>query len=336
MTHAQLDAMLADSGFDPDDVEQLTAVLAPMAELADEAPAPSPELLALFGETAPRGGEEDEAARVVPLGRSRNRGVVAGALVLALSGVGATGLSAAANTLPSPLQHQVSDFSRHYLPFDFPEPTVRIAHLARPPRTVAPEPGAGARGPAATPTAAELQRRTQEISRSLTGGRPGAKAAPARSAHRHQKSRRDAYYATYATPRTAGPSASPSASPSAEDSSSPTTRPSGSQGGGKPSTAKPVKTVGPHAQHSPHAGPGGEPRPTYGPDPGGPKKDGGPQEGGPGTDPDRGARNPIQNPIQNPDPVVPVPDPPDLGVPVDGGPALDRVTPDVVSDALNN
>ena len=50
---------------------------------------------------------------------------VAGALVLALSGVGATGLSAAANTLPRPLQHQVSQFSHHYLPFDLPEPPGR-------------------------------------------------------------------------------------------------------------------------------------------------------------------------------------------------------------------
>ena len=34
----------------------------------------------------------------------------------------ATGLSAAANTLPRPLQHGVSQFSQHYLPFDLPEP----------------------------------------------------------------------------------------------------------------------------------------------------------------------------------------------------------------------
>ena len=45
--------------------------------------------------------------------------------MLAFSSVGATGLSAAANTLPRPLQHQVSEFSRHFLPFDLPEPPGR-------------------------------------------------------------------------------------------------------------------------------------------------------------------------------------------------------------------
>ena len=36
--------------------------------------------------------------------------------------MGATGLSAAANTLPRPFQHQVAQFSHDHLPFDLPEP----------------------------------------------------------------------------------------------------------------------------------------------------------------------------------------------------------------------
>ena len=67
-------------------------------------------------------GRSGPVAPPVPM--TPRKRALAGVLVLALSGVGATGLSAAANTLPRPLQHQVSEFSRHYLPFDLPEPPI--------------------------------------------------------------------------------------------------------------------------------------------------------------------------------------------------------------------
>ena len=69
----------------------------------------------------------------------RPSGAVTGAVVLAVATVGATGLSAAANSLPAPLQRHVADLSRTYLPFAFPEPRStldRPASGARP----APEP----------------------------------------------------------------------------------------------------------------------------------------------------------------------------------------------------
>ena len=121
MSHSQVVAMLAQAGVRGEEADELRAVLGPLTQLGREVPEPSAELQALFGEDS--GAAGGDAARRT--GRSRGRGTVAGAVVLALSGVGATGLSAAANSLPSPWQRGVSEFSRHYLPFDFPEPTAQ-------------------------------------------------------------------------------------------------------------------------------------------------------------------------------------------------------------------
>lgn len=100
-----------------------------LAPLLRTAPVPSPELRGLLDRGAPsraaaparRPDPEHRPGAVLPL-RVRGRRALAGALVLAVAGVGATGLSAAANTLPRPWQRQVADFSRIHLPFDFPEP----------------------------------------------------------------------------------------------------------------------------------------------------------------------------------------------------------------------
>ena len=102
MSHARILAMLEESGFDHDEMAEVVDALAPLDELADQAPAPSAELAALFGPA--RHGAVARASAP----RSRARGAAVGAVVLALSSVGATGLSAAANTLPRPFQHQVA------------------------------------------------------------------------------------------------------------------------------------------------------------------------------------------------------------------------------------
>lgn len=115
MSHSRIEEMLSESGLDTELMGDVVVALAPLAEVGD-VPVPSAELAALFGEGDP------ERSAIALLGRRR---AVAGVLVLALSGVSATGLSAAANTLPRPLQHGVSQFSRHYLPFDLPEPAPR-------------------------------------------------------------------------------------------------------------------------------------------------------------------------------------------------------------------
>ncbi len=127
MNPSQLDMLLCESGMDSDVARDLATLLAPLAD-PTEIPTPSADLLALFGEGP---YVEPVPGRVVSTGPrrrpGRKRGALAGAVVLAISGVGATGLSAAANTLPSPWQSQVSDFSQHYLPFHFPQPRTRFA-----------------------------------------------------------------------------------------------------------------------------------------------------------------------------------------------------------------
>ena len=130
MSRSQLEQLLHECDLDPEVHDDLAGRLAALADLADEAPTPDEALLALFGETAPplaaasepgAGVASPVPAVVVPL-PVRARRLVAGVVVLAVSGVGATGLSAAANTLPAALQRQVSDFARHHLPFDLPAP----------------------------------------------------------------------------------------------------------------------------------------------------------------------------------------------------------------------
>jgi hypothetical protein len=238
--YSQLDAMLAESGFDPDDVDHLKAALNPLAELADEAPGPSTELLALLGEKSSDGA----TLHAVPTRAQprRSRGVVVGAVVLALSGVGATGLSAAANTLPSPWQHEVSDFSRRYLPFDFPQPTVQLPHLAPVPLgSNDPDPDAEAAG-----SVGELlvQRpdRSDEFSRSLTRTRSAAQGArPSIARHAGRMHHEDD--STPAARSVSEPQASESPSASPSSSGSPGAKPSSdSRGTPRPAVSGPVRS----------------------------------------------------------------------------------------------
>ena len=104
MSHTRIAEMLLESGFEAEEMTDVVDALAPLADLADGVPAPTAELAALLGRA---GGPPNRVSSLF----GPRRSAVAGALVLALSGVGATGLSAAANTLPAPLQHQVSKFS---------------------------------------------------------------------------------------------------------------------------------------------------------------------------------------------------------------------------------
>ncbi|ROR89785.1 hypothetical protein [Nocardioides aurantiacus] len=126
MSRTQLDALLAESvdGLDAVDRDHLREELGSLLSLVDDTPpTPSAELAELLGPPAPEAAAGPDLARVVPLRRLTGpRGAVTGAVVLAVATVGATGLSAAANSLPAPLQRQVSELSRSYLPFDFPRP----------------------------------------------------------------------------------------------------------------------------------------------------------------------------------------------------------------------
>ncbi len=121
MMPSQLDAMLAESGFDPEESGDLVTLLAPLQDTVAAEPVPSAALLVLFGEAAPRTSYDGPVPWATWPGIAARRALV-GAVVLAISGVGATGLSAVANTLPEPWQRGVSDFSHHYLPFDLPQP----------------------------------------------------------------------------------------------------------------------------------------------------------------------------------------------------------------------
>ena len=133
MRSPQLESMLAESGLAAEAADELRAALAPLQQPDTSAPAPSEALAALF----PQGESASAPVGTVTPIRARGRRAVSGALVLALASVGATGLSAAANTLPTPWQHQVSEFAHRYLPFDLPEPRLG------PPRERAPLSGAG-------------------------------------------------------------------------------------------------------------------------------------------------------------------------------------------------
>lgn len=133
MRTPQLESMLAESGLAAEAADELRAALAPLQQPDTAAPAPSEALAALF----PQGESASAPVGTVTPIRARGRRAVSGALVLALASVGATGLSAAANTLPTPWQHQVSEFAHRYLPFDLPEPRLG------PPRQREPLSGAG-------------------------------------------------------------------------------------------------------------------------------------------------------------------------------------------------
>ena len=289
----RIEEMLVESDLDPAELDDLVDLLAPLGELPETSPAPSDDLADLFDSTAP--------VRLVSSMSGRRHGAVAGAVVLALSAVGATGLSAAANTLPRPLQHGVSQFSQHYLPFDLPEPPPTskspLGMDAVPPAYPSLEAGR-----AGGPTSRSIPGRDPALAPKTTG-RPAPvsaeKPAPSSSA---SPSASPSYSAFAASP-SAGPAGqpSPSGSPSPGEGSGgrPAANPSGN-----PPDKKPGKGPGGHDGNGKHHGPG----PT---DPGG-------QGGDPGSVPAPGGQDPAPTaPSPLPDvpvPTLPLPDPlPDLG-----------------------
>ena len=286
MSRVRIEEMLAESGLAREEMADVVALLLPLEDLVDDAPAPSSDLAALLGPERPR-----TVARV-----GSRRSAVAGALVLALSGVGATGLSAAANTLPRPLQHQVSQFSQNYLPFDLPEPPAphrRSLGLTE----LAPAP-TGERGGA--------------TSRSTPGRQPdpAAIAPPAPTAHAQPSPTAQATSSSTAQPsaapgyatESAGPS--PSMQPFATTSPSPSGRPHDGSGKGHPSPDP----------GQDDKGKGHGTAPGKGTDPGtGPGHKPGPGNGGQTPSPDLPA--PPSTPTQ-PVPADPQPDPPTPTLPL--------------------
>ncbi|WP_445257938.1 hypothetical protein [Nocardioides aurantiacus] len=132
MSRLQLDVLLEEHADTIDAVDQdhLRDELGSLLGFVDDTPpTPSAELAAVLGLPSPP--QRRTLATVLPLhagpARPRRRltgprGAVTGAVVLAAATVGATGISAAANSLPAPLQRRVADLSHDYLPFDFPTP----------------------------------------------------------------------------------------------------------------------------------------------------------------------------------------------------------------------
>ena len=205
MSRLQLDALLEEHADTIDRVDQdhLRDELGSLLGFVDDAPpTPSAELAAVLGLPSP---PQHRSLAAVPLvagpARPRRRltgprGAVTGAVVLAAATVGATGISAAANSLPAPLQRHVADLSRDYLPFDFPtprgardrEPTSqgRPATGAQPPEHVAP-PRDDARVPTSTTRGDAVVRRTPTpvdavASARASGATRSSASAPARPA----------------------------------------------------------------------------------------------------------------------------------------------------------
>ena len=127
MSAARLEEILAEAGLAPTAQAELSRLLLPLAATTDLPPEARCGLPLLFGEST----EGGDLGVLVPGPHAvrpwRVRTATVGAVVLAISSVGATGLSAAANSLPSAVQHHVSQFSRHYLPFEFPKARDRPA-----------------------------------------------------------------------------------------------------------------------------------------------------------------------------------------------------------------
>ena len=307
MSHVRIEEMLAESGLAREEMADVVDLLLPLEDLVDDAPAPSAELAALLGPERPR-----TVARV-----GSRRSAVAGALVLALSGVGATGLSAAANTLPRPLQHQVSQFSQNYLPFDLPEPPAPHRRSQGLPE-LAPAP-TGERGGA--------------TSRSTPGRQsdPAAIAPPAPTAHAQPSPTAQATSSSTAQPgaapsyatESAGPS--PSMQPFATTSPSPSGRPHDGSGKGHPSPSPDPGQDDKGKGHGTAPGKGTDPGTGQGNKPG---------QGNGGQSPTPSPSAPVPTtptvPAPQPDPPLPtvplLPDPlPGLGTigdtgPVDTGP----------------
>ena len=233
MSRRQLDALLAESGEGLDAVDRahLHEELGALLTLVDDAPpAPSPELAALLGLPAPG----DAPPAVVALHRpghpahgSRRRltgprGAVTGAVVLAVATVGATGLSAAANSLPAPLQRQVADLSRTYLPFDFPEPRGAVG-LPLPGAQPAPQPPVPDDAPGGA---------TRQDARVPTPGREGTLPGPG-SAAIDGPDETDPAQAPGSRAASTGPSPAPRPAS--------TTRPQGDAAGPRGTSARPTR-----------------------------------------------------------------------------------------------
>ena len=145
----QVDAMMEESGLDPFESDELAAFLAMLGSLVPEsAPVPSPALARLLA-----GGATSAGAAVVPLAARRHQNAFA-AVVLAVTGIVATGVAAAANDLPPTAQRMVAEFSDRFLPFDFPYPEERSENLAGDPD--------GADGPAVGADDREAQASVQD------------------------------------------------------------------------------------------------------------------------------------------------------------------------------
>lgn len=270
-TARRLEEMLADSRLDPAEQAGLAELLAPLAATTDRAPEPSAALAALFGEAA-----DADLDTVVPATRAvrrwRVRTAAAGAAVVAVASVGATGLSAAANTLPSVVQHHVSQFSRHYLPFDFPEPTKRtdqpLGHgqldLA-PHGTTLPS---GGDGIPAAPDGAKVG-----VPRALAGAGHPSQAGPVPAPRPGRQDVRSASHPGYAEP-SAAPSSAPSASPSEAPSA----------------LVSPGTSSGGQAVRTPSASPSPSSPGTAQPDKGGINASSGGHKPGKGEDPSTGTR----------------------------------------------
>jgi len=123
----QVNAMIEESGLGPFESEDLVTFLTMLESLVDEsapAPAPTAALAAMLA-----GGATGVGASVVALAARRHQNALAAA-VLAVTGIVATGVAAAANDLPPTAQRIVAEFSDRFLPFDFPQPEDRAGNLA--------------------------------------------------------------------------------------------------------------------------------------------------------------------------------------------------------------
>jgi hypothetical protein len=310
MSRSRIEALLAESGLDPAsdsaDLGELVGVLATLTEPARR-PEPSAELAALFAGAEPTG-------RATPLFGSR-RGAVASALVLALSGVGATGLSAAANTLPRPIQHGVSTFSHHYLPFDLPEPPP-ARHAQLPLGATLPQGSSLLAGRADDDTSRSMPPRPGEPAAAQQAPRPPSdpSAAPAPTSSAQPSLQPSLEPSTTSSPRP-----EPTPSSSAEWSPSPSAGPSGSPGG------KPGHGPGGQPGKPGHGGPGsgsGQQQPSPSPGQGAGQPPGQGSGDGSGQDP---TQAPDPGPGQDPgagggsgdgQPTDPTPDPPTPTIPL--------------------
>lgn len=116
-TEMHVREMLAESGIEGQGTDELFEALVELGRYVDEAPPePSPKLASLIA------GLPGNPV-IAPLARRRGRMLVAG--LVTVGTVGAGGIAAAANELPSTAQSLVADFSARYLPFELPHPDSR-------------------------------------------------------------------------------------------------------------------------------------------------------------------------------------------------------------------